>query len=114
MSIKNLKKTYISPLRPEEQSLLPELAKYIKLGSTHERKVTNKQIQDAFPELTGKDARRRIQVMISELRITGKLKNLLASGSGYYVSGKKADKDKYKATLQRRINSLKEVYESIV
>lgn len=107
-------KNSTSQLTTEEYKILPLLAKYIKENTKNGGKVKNANIRTHFKQMFSVgDTRRRIQLMIHELRVTGKVKNLLASTDGYYVSRKKADKDAYKVALKRRINSLTEVYNSI-
>lgn len=108
------KKIRISPLTREEKAVLPDLTKVIRTRSKLKKKITNLSLRrELRGKLVGGDVRRRIQLMIHELRVTGKVKGLLANGDGYYISRKEKEKSAYKASLRRRINSLKEVYQSI-
>lgn len=108
------KQKQVSVLTPEEKSILPDLTRIIRTRSKLNKPITNFTLRrELRGKLVGGDVRRRIQLMIHELRVTGKVKNLLASGDGYFISRKTSKKDAYKAALRRRIASLKEVYSSI-
>lgn len=56
----------------------------------------------------------RIRKILSVIRKTGAVKNLLSSAKGFYVSNNKAELIEYVAELQYQIDALEEVKESLV
>lgn len=110
----NKKIKYVSPLTREEKELVPQMVKLIRTRSKLGLPIKNRTLVSTFrDQMLPGDKRRRIQVIIHDIRVTGKVKNLLASGDGYYISRKESNKKAYKAALRSRIKSLKEVYQSL-
>jgi len=95
-------------LNPEEERKLPLVESIVKVA-THEKPVTNAAIRAELDRYDIKLGEPRIRKMIHKIRVTGRVKNLVATSAGYYVSEDREELKKYIESLGQRMRSIGEI-----
>lgn len=92
-----------------ERSMTLRIAEVLKGRIGKKNSITNRSLQDAFPELS----ERSIQAIINHLRNSDMVPCLIASSRGYYIAENEAELLEYEKSLTNRIGELVKVREKI-
>lgn len=93
------------PLSAEEMKLLPLFVKGFanKIGKGNA--ITNSQIRLAFLKKEVRVPDTRVRKIVNHIRTQGLVKNLCASGEGYFIAANAAELEEYIKALRQRIGA---------
>lgn len=93
-------------LTEQEKKLLPGLCGALNRRIGKKNAITNKEMIDAYAQMDVHISAARIRKLINHIRVTGKVKNLVATSNGYYVAIDPTEIEKYKISLLQRANAI--------
>lgn len=99
-------------LNKQEKELLPGMCAALNQRRGKENAITNKQMVKAYERLGVQISDARIRKMINYIRATQKVKNLIATSSGYYVATDKEEIENYKLSLLQRAEAIVAIAQS--
>ena len=101
--------TNILPIGSIEMSMVNTIAEVLKGRVGKKNAVTNRELQESFPELS----ERSIQAIINHIRNFDVVPCLVASSQGYYVAETESELQDYEKSLNNRIGELVKVRDQV-
>lgn len=98
------KQTY--KLITEEVEMIPHLVDILQGRIGKGRAITSKEIEGHFESLGFKCGGPRVRKMIHFIRVTRRVKNLIATTLGYYVAQTPQELQSYIKSLEERIDAI--------
>ena len=95
----------------EYQKVVPMVYAGLKNKVGKEQAVSNSYMVDKLKEKGVTTSTRRIRKIIHFLRITGKIKGLIGSSKGYYITYNQEELQEYCKSLEERANSILSIKE---
>lgn len=100
-------------LSEKERAIAEDIGRGLRLRIGEEQAITSTQIIDSYQAKRGvKLSGPRLRKIINYLRVTKRVKNLVASEKGYYVETDPQKIEAYRQGLQSRIDAMIAVIES--
>lgn len=97
----------------EKDTIVPMIVETLKYKNTPQHAVTNKHLVGWLKACKIDTSEIRVRMMINHIRNTNLLPCLIASGNGYWVTDDPDVIDKYIDSLNGRINSIRNMAESL-
>lgn len=97
------------PIGSIERSMVNTIAEVLKGRVGKKNAVTNRELQESFPELS----ERSIQAIINHIRNFDVVLCLVASSQGYYVAETESELQDYEKSLNNRIGELVKVRDQV-